>query len=214
MIVVNLILLGAPGAGKGTQAEKISDSYNMPIIGTGDLIRNAVKEETPIGIEAKEYMESGQLVPDEIVINLLKERMQKDDAQDGFILDGFPRNVVQAETLKDMGIKIDRVINIDVPDDKIIARLSGRRVCGKCGSSYHIEYKKPEKDNICDRCGGELIVRKDDEPEVIKNRLEVYHEQTKPLISFYENMGILKTVVGQEEIEDTTRLTLAAVKEA
>lgn len=209
---MKIILLGAPGAGKGTQAEVICNRYNIPAISTGNIIREALKTGTEMGLKAKSYMESGSLVPDEIVIGIIKERIVKDDCKDGFILDGFPRTIPQAEALDNMGIIIDKVIDIEVPDEKIVKRMSGRRVCEKCGASYHLEYKQPKAEGICDACSGTLIQRKDDHPDTVKARLDVYHSETEPLKGYYEKQGKLKVVEGQEEIEDTTRLLIEALE--
>lgn len=209
---MNLILLGAPGAGKGTQAEVICETLNIPAISTGNILREAVKKGTPLGLEAKQHMESGNLVPDEVVIGLLKERISQDDCQEGFILDGFPRTVPQAEALDAMGVKIDKVIDIEVADEKIQARLSGRRVCEDCGSSYHIVYKPTKVENVCDKCGGKTVQRKDDQPDTVKDRLGVYHDQTEPLKDYYQKTGKLYIVEGQEEVKDTTTLTLKALE--
>ena len=208
---MNLILLGAPGAGKGTQAEIICDKAGIPAISTGNIIRAALKNGTEMGLKAKSYMDAGKLVPDDVVIGIIKERLAEDDCKNGFILDGFPRTIPQAEALDAMGIVIDCVLSIEVPDEKIVTRMSGRRVCSACGASYHIEYKKPKTDGVCDLCGGALSIRKDDEPETVLDRLHVYHEQTEPLKDYYEKTGKLRTVVGQEEVADTTKLTLAAL---
>lgn len=208
---MNLILLGAPGAGKGTQAEVICDKFGIPSISTGNIIREALKNGTEMGLKAKSYMDEGKLVPDEIVIGIIKERLAKDDCRDGFILDGFPRTIPQAEALDAMGVVIDKVISIEVPDDKIAARMSGRRVCEKCGASYHVEYKKPAVDGKCNFCDGALIRRKDDAPETVLERLQVYHEQTEPLKDYYAKAGKLRLVEGQEEVADTSALTLAAI---
>ena len=208
---MRLILLGAPGAGKGTQAEVICNTLNIPAISTGNILREAKAKGTPLGLEAATYMDSGKLVPDELVINILKERLKEDDCQNGFILDGFPRTVPQAEALDQMGVVIDRVVDLEVPDDKIMARLSGRRVCEKCGSSYHVLYKPTKVEGVCDRCGGKTVQRKDDAPETIKERLEVYHAQTEPLKDYYKKTGKLVVVEGQE-VADTTALTLKAVE--
>jgi adenylate kinase len=208
---MNLILLGAPGAGKGTQAEVICDKFGIPSISTGNIIREALKNGTEMGLKAKSYMDEGKLVPDEIVIGIIKERLAKDDCRDGFILDGFPRTIPQAEALDAMGIIIDKVISIEVPDDKIAARMSGRRVCEKCGASYHTEYKKPAVDGMCNFCDGALIRRKDDAPETVLERLQVYHDQTEPLKDYYAKAGKLRLVEGQEEVADTSALTLAAI---
>ena len=209
---MKIILLGAPGAGKGTQAEVICNRYNIPAISTGNIIREALKTGTEMGLKAKSYMESGALVPDEVVIGIIKERIVKDDCKDGFILDGFPRTIPQAEALDKMGIVIDKVIDIEVPDEKILNRMSGRRVCEKCGASYHLEYKKPKVEGICDACSGTLIQRKDDHPDTVKSRLDVYHSETEPLKDYYEKQGKLTVVEGQEEIEDTTRLLIEALE--
>ncbi len=208
---MNLILLGAPGAGKGTQAELICNKLSIPTISTGNIIREAMKNATEMGIKAKSYVEAGNLVPDEVVIGIIKERLSQDDCKNGFILDGFPRTIPQAEALKNMGVKIDRVLSIEVSDEDIIRRMSGRRVCPDCGASYHIEYKKPVLDGVCNICGASLIIRKDDKPETVLDRLKVYHEQTEPLKDFYKELGILVTVEGQEELEETTKLTFKAL---
>lgn len=210
---MKLILLGAPGAGKGTQAEKICEKLHIPTISTGNIIRAALKNGTEMGLKAKAYMEAGQLVPDEVVIGIIKDRLKDDDCKNGFILDGFPRTIPQAQALVDMGIDIDKVIDIEVPDEKIIARMSGRRVCSKCANSYHMEYKKPKVDGICDACGGELVQRKDDSPETVLARLEEYHEMTEPLKGFYDKLGKLKVVEGQEDVSDTTSLVFAALED-
>ncbi len=209
---MNLILLGAPGAGKGTQAEIICEKMSIPAISTGNIIREAIKNGTEVGLQAKSYIDSGNLVPDEVVIGIIKERLDKDDCANGFILDGFPRTIPQAEALDAMGVRIDTVLEIDVADEKVVARLSGRRVCPDCGASYHTEYKKPSKDGICDSCGAELIIRKDDKPETVLDRLNVYHSQTEPLKDYYKNCGKLKIVKGQEEVADTTALVLKALE--
>ena len=210
---MNLILLGAPGAGKGTQAENICERYNIPAISTGNIIRAALKNGTEMGLKAKSFMDAGQLVPDEVVIGIIKDRLAEDDCKDGFILDGFPRTIPQAQALEDMGIQIDKVVDIEVPDETITARLSGRRVCAKCGNSYHMIYKFPKVEGVCDACGGELVQRKDDAPETVKARLVEYHEMTEPLKDFYSNLGKLKIVEGQEEVEDTTKLVFAALED-
>lgn len=209
---MNLIFLGAPGAGKGTQAEKISEAFKIPQISTGNILREAVSNGTEYGLKAKEAMESGALVSDEIVIGILQDRIAKDDCANGFILDGFPRTVPQAEALDTMNIKIDKVIEIDVPDEKIKSRLSGRRVCEKCGATYHIEYNPTKAEGICDKCGANVIIRKDDQPETVLERLAVYHEKTAPLKDYYQKQGKLVTVKGQEEVADTYKLTLEAVE--
>lgn len=208
---MKMILLGAPGAGKGTQAEKISEKINIPIISTGNIIREAMKSGTEMGKAAKSFVEKGALVPDEVVIGIIKDRLAEDDCQNGFILDGFPRTIPQAEALDNMGISIDKVLSIEVSDEKIVARMSGRRVCLKCGATYHVEYKKPEQDGICNFCGDELVQRKDDAPETVLERLKIYHEQTEPLKDYYSSTGKLVSVEGQEEVADTTRLTFEAL---
>lgn len=210
---MNLILLGAPGAGKGTQAEKICEKYNIPAVSTGNIIREALKNGTDMGLKAKSYIDAGALVPDEVVIGIIKERLAEDDCKNGFILDGFPRTIPQAEALDEMGINIDKVVDIEVPDEKIAARLSGRRVCLKCGATYHLEYKKPQNDGICDVCGDELVQRKDDKPETVIDRLNVYHEQTEPLKDYYAKTGKLVVVEGQEEVADTTALVFKALED-
>ena len=210
---IKLILLGAPGAGKGTQAEIISKKLSIPAISTGNMIREAIAAGTEMGKNAKEFIDSGALVPDEVVIGIIKDRLAADDCANGFILDGFPRTIPQAEALDAMGIIIDKVIDIEVPDEKIAARMSGRRVCKDCGASYHLEYKTPESEGVCDACSGELVQRKDDAPETVLDRLAVYHEQTEPLKEFYSKKGILRIVEGQEEIADTSALTLKALED-
>ena len=197
---MNLILLGAPGAGKGTQAEVICNHLSIPAISTGNIIREALSKGTEMGLKAKSFIDAGQLVA-------------KDDCKNGFILDGFPRTIPQAEALDNMGIVIDKVIDIEVPDEKIVTRMSGRRVCSKCGASFHLEHRKPAKEGICDVCGGELIQRKDDHPDTVLDRLKVYHEQTEPLKGYYEKAGLLTIVEGQEDVADTTALTLKALED-
>lgn len=209
---MKLILLGAPGAGKGTQAEVISEHLHIPTISTGNIIREALKSGTEMGLKAKEYLDSGKLVPDDVVIGIIQERLAEADCQHGFILDGFPRTIPQAEALDRMGVIIDRVIDIEVEDDVIAQRVSGRRVCQGCGTSYHVDYKPSAKEGVCDRCGDTLVQRKDDHPDTVKERLQVYHEQTEPLKSYYAQQEKLYIVEGQEEVADTTRLTLAALE--
>ena len=209
---MNLILLGAPGAGKGTQAEVIAEHLSIPTISTGNIIREALKSGTEMGRKAKEYMDAGKLVPDDVVIGIIQDRLAEPDCANGFILDGFPRTIPQAEALDRMGIEIDRVIDIEVADETIARRVSGRRVCPACGASYHVDYKRPAVENVCDRCGDTLVQRKDDHPDTVQERLNVYHEQTEPLKHYYETCGKLVVVEGQEEVADTTRLTLAAVE--
>ena len=208
---MNLILLGAPGAGKGTQAEVICKALNIPTISTGNMLRAAVKAGTEYGLKAKAAMDAGALVSDDIVIGILKDRIAEDDAQNGFILDGFPRTVPQAEALDAMGVTIDKVVEINVPDETIKQRLSGRRVCLDCGATYHVDFKPSKAEGICDVCGKELVIRKDDEPETVLGRLKTYHEQTAPLKDYYSAQGKLVTVEGQESVEETSKLTLAAI---
>ena len=205
-----LILLGAPGAGKGTQAEIISKNYAIPAISTGAIIRAAIKNGTEMGKAAREYTESGALVPDSVVIGIIKERLSEPDCKGGFILDGFPRTVPQAEALEEMGVEITDVISIEVPDESILERMSGRRVCKACGTTYHVQYNPSPAGDNC-HCGEELTIRADDDPEVVKSRLITYHEQTEPLKDFYAKRGKLKTVIGQEKLEDTTALVSAAL---
>lgn len=208
---MNLILLGAPGAGKGTQAEVISDALKIPQISTGNILREAVKNGTEYGLKAKAAMDSGSLVSDDVVIGILKDRIAEDDCKNGFILDGFPRTVPQAEALDSMGVNIDKVIEIFVEDETIQQRLSGRRVCESCGASYHTEFKPTKTEGKCDKCGGNTVQRKDDSPETVIERLKVYHEQTAPLKDFYAKQGKLETVVGQDDVAETSKLTLKAV---
>ena len=202
---MKVILLGAPGAGKGTQAEKLSQKFNIPAISTGYIIRQAIADRTELGKLAKTYIDEGKLLPDDVVIKLLLERIDKADCKDGFILDGFPRTLYQAKALDEMGIAVDKVVSIAVEDKAVIERLSGRRECKKCGAPYHISYNKPSVEGKCDVCGGELIQRADDNPETIKNRLVVYHKQTEPLIEYYKNSDRLNVVYSQDTIEETTK---------
>ena len=209
---LKLIFLGAPGAGKGTQSDIVAEKYGIPTISTGVMIREAIKNNTEMGIQAKAFAENGKLVPDEVVIGIIGERLAKDDCQNGFILDGFPRTVPQAEALDKMGVEINCVVSIEVADEKIVERMSGRRSCAKCGATYHIVYN-PSKDGVsCDKCGETLSIRKDDAPEVVLDRLNVYHNQTEPLKDFYGKKGVLVLVEGQEKVEDTTALTLSAIE--
>ena len=209
---MNLILLGAPGAGKGTQAEILCDRLSIPTISTGNMIREALKSGTEMGLKAKAFIEAGQLVPDEVVIGIVDERLRQDDCKNGFILDGFPRTIPQAEALDRMGITIDRVVDINVPDEVITRRVSGRRVCLDCGNTYHIETKKPLKDGVCDRCGSTLVQRKDDQPETVLERLHVYHDQTEPLRDYYAAAGKLLVVDGQKGIQEIAEETLQLLK--
>ena len=208
---MNLILMGAPGAGKGTQAVKISEKYQIPAIATGDILRAERKAGTALGNEAQTYIERGQLVPDSVVIGIIKKYMVENNCENGFLLDGFPRSIPQAEALEAMGIHIDAVLSIEVPDQKIIERMSGRRVCS-CGSSYHVVYNTPIKEGVCDRCGEALYIRADDAAETVKKRLETFHRETEPLKAFYAERGLLLTVEGQEEVADTTALVFQVLK--
>lgn len=196
-----LILLGAPGAGKGTQAELICQRLHIPAISTGNILREALKSGTELGRKAKTFMDAGNLVPDDVVIDMLKERIAQPDCKDGFILDGFPRTIPQAEALDTMGVVIDRVIDIEVPDEKIVTRMSGRRVCEKCGASYHLVYNPPKVEGVCDKCAGALVQRKDDNAETVRDRLTVYHNQTEPLKSYYAAQGKLFEVNGDRDVE-------------
>ena len=203
---MKIIMLGAPGAGKGTQAKMIADKYQIPHISTGDIFRSNIKEGTELGKEAKTYMDKGLMVPDELTVKILLDRVAKDDCKKGYVLDGFPRTIPQAEVLdkalSELGDKIDYAINVEVPDENIIKRMGGRRACLSCGATYHIEHIPPKKEGICDVCGKELVLRDDDKPETVKNRLNVYHEQTQPLIDFYTKKGVLKTVDGTVDMKD------------
>jgi adenylate kinase len=210
---MNIILLGAPGAGKGTQATKISDAYKLPHISTGDIFRANIKNATPIGLLAKSYIDKGQLVPDDVVIGIIKERLADEDCNNGFILDGFPRTIPQAEALDNMGIIIDKVVDIDVPDENIVNRMSGRRTCKGCGASYHIQNKPSKVEGVCDNCGGELTIRKDDAPETVLDRLNVYHEQTEPLKDYYEKCGKLRIVEGTKPINEITAEILKVLED-
>ena len=211
---MNLVLMGLPGAGKGTQAEKIVENYNIPHISTGDMFRAAIKEGTELGLKAKSFMDKGELVPDSVTIGIVRERLSKDDCKKGFLLDGFPRTVAQAEALENMLSELERpidfVINVDVDKDILMERLTGRRICKECGATYHLVFNPPAKEDTCDRCGGELYQRADDNAETVQNRLDVNLAQTKPLLSFYEGKGTLRTVNGQQDInvvfEDINKL--------
>ena len=203
---MKIIMLGAPGAGKGTQAKMIADKYGVPHISTGDIFSANIKNGTELGMEAKKYMDQGLLVPDELTVRILLDRVAQDDCKNGYVLDGFPRTIPQAEVLDSeltkLGDHIDYAINVDVPDENIVKRMSGRRACLTCGATYHIEHVPPKKEGICDGCGSELVLRDDDKPETVKNRLNVYHEQTQPLIDFYTEKGVLKTVDGTVPMEE------------
>ena len=198
-------MLGAPGAGKGTQAKQIAAKYGVPHISTGDIFRANLKEGTELGLKAKVYMDQGQLVPDSLTLELIMDRFAKDDCRNGYVLDGFPRTIPQAEALtqalKDNNDRLDYAIDVDVPDENIINRMSGRRACAKCGGTFHIKYNPTQVEGICDLCGGELYIRNDDKPEIVNKRLVAYHEQTQPLIDYYKNEGILKTVDGTQDVD-------------
>lgn len=206
MVVMKIIMLGAPGAGKGTQAKMIADKYNIPHISTGDIFRANIKNGTELGKKAKEYMDKGQLVPDELTLDLVMDRFKQDDCKNGYVLDGFPRTIPQAEALtaalEKNGEKVDFAIDVDVPDENIVRRMGGRRACVTCGATYHVVYNPTKAEGKCDKCEGELIVRDDDKPETVLNRLDVYHKQTQPLIDYYKSQGILKTVDGTIDMND------------
>ena len=208
-----VLLMGPPGAGKGTQAAKLVEKFKIPHISTGDMFRAAVKEGTELGKQAKACMDAGQLVPDSVTIGIVKERLTKDDCKNGFILDGYPRNLAQAKELDALGVEIDRVLLIEVQDDVIVQRLGGRRVCESCGTTFHIESQPSEAGELCDKCGGKLIVRKDDKPETIKERLAIYHNVTEPLIQYYEAQGKLRVVKGDDLVEVTTERTLRELED-
>ncbi len=208
---MKLILLGAPGAGKGTQAEIIASKLAIPTISTGNILREAIKNGTPTGLKAKDFMDRGMLVPDEVIIGIVRERLSQPDCANGYILDGVPRTIPQAQALLDQGVEIDRVVSIEIADEVIEARMTGRRVCGSCGASYHIVANPPKKEGICNVCGSELVIRKDDKPETVRHRLEVYHNETEALKGFYEKLGKLRLVEGNQPIEDATRDILAAL---
>ena len=206
---MKIIMLGAPGAGKGTQAKKIAAKYGIPHISTGDIFRANIKNGTELGKKAKTYMDQGLLVPDELVVDLVVDRVNQDDCKNGYVLDGFPRTIPQAEALTEalekMGQKVDFAINVNVPDENIVKRMGGRRACVTCGATYHMVYAPTKKEGICDTCGGELILRDDDKPETVQKRLNVYHDQTQPLIDYYTSQGILRTVDGTVDIDDVFR---------
>lgn len=208
---MNIILLGAPGAGKGTQAEIISQKLGIPTISTGNILREAVKNQTEVGLKAKSYMDAGALVPDEVIVGIVKERVSREDCSKGYILDGMPRTIPQAEALVAQNVPIDHVVSIEIEDAVIEDRMTGRRVCESCGASYHMKANPPKTADVCDNCGGKLIIRKDDAPETVRNRLTVFHNETEPLKNFYEKMGILTEVNGNQPIEDATRDILAAL---
>ena len=203
---MKIIMLGAPGAGKGTQAKMIAEKYGIPHVSTGDIFRANIKNGTELGMEAKKYMDQGQLVPDELTVKILLDRVAQDDCKNGYVLDGFPRTIPQAEVLDkaltELGDAIDFAIDVNVPDESIVKRMSGRRACLSCGATYHVEHIPPKKEGICDKCGQELVLRDDDKPETVLNRLKVYHDQTQPLIDFYTRKNVLKTVDGTKDMKE------------
>ncbi len=209
-------MLGPPGSGKGTQAKRLVEKYGIPQVSTGDILREHVKKGTDLGKEAKKFMDAGKLVPDDVVVGMVKDRLSQKDCDKGFILDGFPRTVAQAEALdkdlEEMQKKIDNVINIDVPDQEVVERLSGRRTCKDCGAMYHVKFEPPKKQGVCDKCGGELYQRDDDNEETIKNRLKVYHDQTSPLKDYYKKKGVVSDIPGQGEIDEITRAVVKALE--
>ena len=209
---MKLILLGAPGAGKGTQAEILKKKLEIPTISTGNILRAAVKNGTPTGLKAKEYMDAGKLVPDEVIIGIINDRLQEPDCANGFILDGVPRTIAQAEAIETMGIRIDKVLELQVEDNVIVDRMSGRRVCEKCGASYHIVNKKSKVEGVCDLCGGKTVIRKDDQPATVLDRLKAYHEQTEPLVEFYRTRGKLAEIKFCPSIEETTAEVMKALE--
>ena len=206
---MNLILLGAPGAGKGTQAEILCEKLGIPSISTGNILRAAIRDGTATGLKAKSYMDQGQLVPDDVTIGMLLDRISQEDCKGGYVLDGFPRTIPQAEVLDEalgkLGEEIDYAVDVDVPDENIVKRMSGRRACLKCGATYHVEHIPPKEEGICDSCGSELVLRDDDRPETVQNRLKVYHDQTQPLIEYYTGKGVLRTVDGTMDMQDVFR---------
>lgn len=208
---MNLVLMGPPGAGKGTQGEILSKRLGIDTISTGVMLRTAIKEQTEVGKIAEQYINDGKLVPDDVIVSIVKERLSKPDCANGFILDGFPRTTAQAEALTESGVKIDKVLSLEVEDDVIIERLSSRRECSKCGAPYNVISNKPKTEGKCDKCGGDLIQRADDNPETIKNRLDIYHEQTEPIKEYYEEKGLLVTAQGEDKLEDTTKNVAAAL---
>lgn len=214
---MKIIMLGAPGAGKGTQAKMIAGKYSIPHISTGDIFRANISQGTELGMEAKKYMDQGLLVPDELTVKILLDRVAQDDCRNGYVLDGFPRTIPQAEVLDkalaELGDKVDYAINVDVPDENIITRMSGRRACVKCGATYHVKYNAPKKENVCDACGDGLVLRDDDQPETVKKRLDVYHEQTQPLIEFYSGKNVLKEVDGTADMQDVFGAIVAILGE-
>ena len=212
VFIMKLIIIAAPGAGKGTQAEMISKHFGIPTVSTGAILRKNIQDKTELGAIAAKYINDGNLVPDDVMIDIVRKRLNEDDCKNGFILDGYPRNIEQAKALDESGIEIDKVLTIEVEDETIVERLSGRLECKVCGSSFHKEHRKPQKDGVCDNCGGELRTREDDRPEVIRDRLKTYHEKTDPLKDFYLKKGMLKIAVGKDEIESTTKEVLRVLE--
>lgn len=210
---MRLIILAAPGAGKGTQAEMLSRHFDIPTISTGAILRKNIQDKTPLGDIAKNYIDDGKFVPDDVMIDIVKQRLSEKDCRNGFILDGFPRNIEQAHALKAADIKIDKVLTLEVSDEAIIERLSGRLECSQCGASYHEIYRRPKEEGICDICGGKLKKREDDKPETVKERIKTYHEKTEPLKEFYKQEGLLRVAYGKEEIADTSKEVLKALEE-
>lgn len=209
---MNIILLGAPGAGKGTQAQSICEHFDIPHISTGDILREAMKNGTEMGKSAKSYIDKGELVPDDVIIGIVKDRISEADCKNGFVFDGFPRTIPQAKALDEMNIRIDKVVDINVSDEAIVKRMSGRRVCPICGASFHLEHIKPKVDGKCDLCGADLIQRDDDKPETVLARLKVYHNQTEPLIEYYKNQGKLCTIDGEADITEITNKAITAIE--
>ena len=208
---MRVILMGAPGAGKGTQAQVLSEKLNIPSISTGNILREAISAKTQLGLIADTYMTKGNLVPDDIVVSIVKERLNSPDCQNGFILDGFPRTMPQAQSFKDMGITVDYVVSIEISDDEIISRMTGRRCCLSCGTSYHVLHNPPKKENVCDKCGSMLVIRDDDKAETVLERIEVYHKSTEPLKQYYKQTGLLVEICGQDEIATTSGRILKAL---
>lgn len=212
---MNLMVFGAPGAGKGTQAKFLTDKYDIPQISTGDILRTAIVEKTAMGLEAKKFMDEGKLVPDSTIIGIIQDRLSKVDCKNGFVLDGFPRTLKQAEELEKLlqasGKKLDKVLSFSVPDEQIIERIAGRRVCPKCGASFHVKFNPPKEEGVCDYCGDTLVIRKDDNVDTVKNRLDAYHSQTAPLINFYKKMGVFVQIDGSQELSLVTKDMLDAL---